>query len=136
MKEKFVLDSYALLAFFQGGAGGRQVKEILKRARAKRASVHVSVVNMGEIFYIIARRYGFEKAREIMDDIESLPIAVEEAGLERVLKATAIKEKSSVAYANAFAAALAEELKAVLVTGDTEFKKLGSIDILWLYPQN
>ena len=136
MKEKFVLDSYALLAFFQGGAGGRQVKEILKRALAKRASVHVSVVNMGEIFYIIARRYGFEKAREIMDDIEGLPIAVEEAGLERVLKATAIKEKSSVAYANAFAAALAEELKAVLVTGDTEFKKLGSIDILWLYPQN
>jgi len=132
MKEKFVLDSYALLAFFQGGAGGRQVKEILKRALAKRASVHVSVVNMGEIFYIIARRYGFEKAREIMDDIEGLPIAVEEAGLERVLKATAIKEKSSVAYANAFAAALAEELKAVLVTGDTEFKKLGSIEILWL----
>jgi len=132
MKEKFVLDSYALLAFFQGGSEGRRVKEILKKARAKRASVHVSAVNMGEIYYVIARKYGFEKAREIMDDIERLPIVIEEAGLERVLKATAIKEKTSVAYANAFAAALAEEFKAVLITGDAEFNKLKSIEILWL----
>ena len=132
-KKRFVFDSYAFLAFFQGEPGGRQVKEILTLALEGEVVVYVSAINIGEIFYISARKFGFEKAQEIINDLKRLPVTIEEIDLEKVLEAASIKAKFPLAYADAFAAALAERLDAVLVTGDPEFKALKeSISILWL----
>jgi len=132
-KRRYVFDSYALLAFFQGEAGGFQVRGLLDLAFRGEASVHLSYINLGEVFYIVERRFGGKKAREIVQDIQRLLMKLECPDLERVLEAAAIKAKFPVAYADAFAAALAKELGAVLVTGDPEFKRLGGhIEILWL----
>jgi PIN domain nuclease of toxin-antitoxin system len=49
--KNFVLDSFALLAYFQGEPGGTTVRDILKEASAGSVSVMLSVVNLGEIYY-------------------------------------------------------------------------------------
>lgn len=50
-----------------------------------------------------------------------------------VLAAAHIKANYAVSYADAFAIALAQELKATVVTGDPEFGGVEKmVDILWL----
>jgi predicted nucleic acid-binding protein len=53
--------------------------------------------------------------------------------VKRLLEAAEIKAKHMVSYADAFGAALAQELRAKLVTGDPEFKKLEpELAVMWL----
>jgi PIN domain nuclease of toxin-antitoxin system len=53
-RPKYILDSYALLAYFQAEPTGVKVRNILKEASAGAASVFLSVISLGEIYYIIA----------------------------------------------------------------------------------
>lgn len=132
-KQRFVLDSYALLAYLQAEPGGEWVRDLLKKASTGKASVFLSIISLGEIYYIIARKRGEDTAGAIVEDISSLPVEQLEAGTERVLNAAAIKAGYPVSYADAFAAAAALEFSAILVTGDPEFKALESrISIRWL----
>ena len=132
-KPKYILDSYALLAYFQGEHGGEQVRKILKEASTGQAQVSLSVINLGEIYYIISRRRGEELARSIVDDMALLPIELLAATTERILHAVSIKARYSVSYADAFVIAGAEELFASILTGDPEFKEIESwIDVFWL----
>jgi len=60
--------------------------------------------------------------------LEILPV-----GRELAMIAAHIKARHAMAYADAFAAALAQETAATLVTGDPEFKLLEPIlNIHWL----
>ena len=50
-----------------------------------------------------------------------------------MLAAARLKARYAISYADAFAVALAQELGAPVVTGDTEFEQVESlIDVLWL----
>jgi len=50
-----------------------------------------------------------------------------------VMRAAYLKAQYPISYADAFAAALAEQEKAILVTGDPDFKRLEkTIKIQWL----
>ncbi len=132
-RKRFVLDSYAILAFFQKKAGSDVVYDLFKKALSQKVLLFLSIINLGEIFYITAKRLSLSEAKEITNDIQSLPIQIEEAPFDRVLKAAEIKASYPLSYADSFAAALAEELEATLITGDPEFKSLGDrISILWL----
>ena len=132
-KIKYVLDSYALLAYFQAEAGGRKVRRILKEASAGRASALLSVINLGEIYYIVARKKGKKNALAIVADVDQLPIDLVEAGTDRVLAAAEVKAAYPLSYADAFVAAAAKEFSATIVTGDPEFKQLEShLSVSWL----
>ena len=53
--------------------------------------------------------------------------------MDRVIGAAHVKARFPVSYADAFVVALAQELKATIVTADPEFKKVESLaSILWL----
>lgn len=134
MKEtKFILDSYALLAYFQAESGGEKVYEILKKSRQGNVSTFVSIINLGEIYYIIARKRGKAAAKEVIQSISSLPVSVLDVSAERVFAAAEIKSDNNLAYADAFVASAALELSSVIVTGDPEFKALESyVSILWI----
>jgi ribonuclease VapC len=132
-KPKYVLDSYALLAFFQAEPGGEKVHRILKEAFDGRCIAFLSVISLGEIFYIVARRRGRETARAILEDVSRLPLNLVDAGMDRVLAAAEMKARHPISYADAFVAAAAEELSAILVTGDPELKQVVPVDsLLWL----
>jgi predicted nucleic acid-binding protein len=130
---KYVLDSYALLAYFQAEAGGSKVRHILKEASAGRASVLLSVINLGEIYYIVARKRDKATALAIVADVSRLPVDLLDAGTERVLAAADVKAHHPLSYADAFVAAAAEEFAATIVTGDPEFKQVESrVAVSWL----
>ena len=132
-KPMYVLDSFALLAYFQAEPGGLKVKDLLKKASVKKAEAFLSILNLGEIIYITERRLGRNTADETLTDISHLPIQLVETNLERVLAAAHIKANYAISYADAFVISLAQELKATIVTADPEFKKVQVFsNVLWL----
>lgn len=126
-KPRYVLDSFALPAYFQGESAALKVKEILEQARDEEAVVFLSLINLGEILYTVERRLGRDVSREILQDILALPVRLAEVTLERVLSAAGIKASFPLSYADAFAAALAQEMAAPVVTGDPEYKRVESM---------
>ena len=69
----------------------------------------------------------------MLEDIRRLPITLCGFDEKRVIAAAHVKARHPVSYADAFAVALAQELKAVVVTGDPEFKKVEPlVSVLWL----
>ena len=132
-KPIYVLDSFAILAYFQAEPGGTKVKELLKQAKAGDTMTYLSLINLGEVIYTTGRKLDNDRAREILDDIMLLPIQLAEVTMARVLAAAQIKTQYPISYADAFAVALSQELKAAIVTGDPEFKQVESIvTLFWL----
>ena len=122
MDSAYVLDSYALLAHFEDEAGGEKVRKILRAASAGKSRLFLSVINLGELYYISLRERGREMAEQILFLMEQLPIDIVNADVEMTLEAAKLKGSHPVAYADCFAAALAIQKNAKVVTGDPEFK--------------
>ena len=132
-RPKYLLDSYALLAYFQAEPAGAKVRNILKEAVAGASAAFLSVISLGEIYYIVARKRGEEKAGAITEDIPRLPVGLVDATKERVLAAARVKAQHPVSYADAFVVATAIEFAATIVTGDPDFKETESrAAVLWL----
>lgn len=94
----------------------------------------MSIVNFGEVFYRTGKLYGIAEATRTERRIRALPINIIAPVEETlVMRAAYIKAQFPISYADAFAAALAEQEKAILVTGDPDFKRLEkTIKIQWL----
>ena len=128
-----MLDSFAVLSFFQAEEGSEKVQGILELAMANRVMACLSAINLGEIYCITTRKLGRDVAEELLDDIGRLPIRIEDVSLERILDASRIKAEYPLAYADAFAVSLGKELGMPIVTGDPEFKAVESlVEIVWL----
>ena len=131
--ERYVMDSHALFALLQKEKGHESVVRLIERAEANDATLYLSLINWGEIFYIVEREQGVQVAEELAGDIDTLPIVLSGVDRVRVESAAHIKSKYAMSYADAFAVALARELDATLVTGDPEFKAVEKmVSVLWL----
>ena len=132
-RPKYILDSYALLAYFQAEPAGAKVRNILKVAAAGSAKAFLSFISLVEIYDIVARKRGEEKAGAITEDISRLPIDLVDVTKERVLAAARVKAQHPVSYADAFVVATGIEFTATIVTGDPEFKETEfRVAVLWL----
>lgn len=131
-----VLDSWALIAFFEDEAAAEEVEKLLVRAGAGTHKLLLCVVNWGEIYYNTMRKVSREAAEQKAKEIAGLTIevvGVDGEEMELVRQAAIYKATRRLSYADAFAAALAKIRNAELVTGDPEFKDLeGEIKISWL----
>jgi ribonuclease VapC len=130
-----VLDSWALIAFFEDEPAADAVEEMLHLATLERQKLYLSVVNWAEVYYNTMREVSRKEADARADEIASLPIDIIGVGDDLKLTRLAAQFKAShkLSLADAFAAALAKEKKAELVTGDQEFKALAKeIKIHWL----
>lgn len=126
----YVLDSFALLVFFQQEQGWERVRELIRDATEGKAELHMSVINLAEVKYILARR-GKAQSR-VMAALEALPIniASADAHVESVIE---IKAQYPISLADCFAAALALDLDCPVITADPEFEKLkGILRVEWL----
>jgi predicted nucleic acid-binding protein len=121
-----VLDANALIGFFEGRLGvSEKVRRLLGEALQQETPLLMSAVNWGEVFYMEWRYHGEMKARQIEAGMQVMPILVISVDLERASRAGALKQKHGLGYADAFAAELAIERGAWLVTADPEFSKAG-----------
>ena len=120
----FVLDSYALLAFFRNEEGSEKIELLLTEAAADKHELYITNINAGEVYYISYRKDGAAKAELAWKALKQFPINIIDADLEFTLIAAKLKAKYSISYADAFAAALTIKRKATLLTGDDEFHAL------------
>jgi predicted nucleic acid-binding protein len=125
VKTKSVLDAFALLAYLKEEAGHARVKKILASAGSV---LFINAMNLGEVYYILARSRGIRTAEFFLSNIlPSLPVIVIENSLEDVIEAARLKARYSLSFADCFAASTAIREHATLVTGDPEFRKLGKV---------
>jgi uncharacterized protein with PIN domain len=128
-----VLDSYALMAFFEDEPGADFVRGLIHKAVESDTHLLMSVVNLGEVWYSIARNNSPEIADQYIHEIKGMGIEIVEADWTLTRQAAVFKANGNISYADCFAAALAKIKKADLVTGDNEFKLLDNeIKIYWI----
>ena len=125
MKPRFVLDAWAVLALLQKEEpAASRVKQLLEETGKGDVELFISVINLGEVYYCIGKAKGESEARETLDDIRRLTLTVVPVTDEAVFNAARLKMSYAISYADAFAAAAAEELDAVLVSGDPGLEQL------------
>ena len=131
MKKKALLDSYALLCYLKKENNWKAVKAALSSGEI---SCFLNELNAGEVYYILARNRGAAQADYFLDVIlPSLPLKIISNNFDLIIKASRLKAKHPISYMDCFAAATAAQEKAVLLTGDPEFKKVENlIEIEWL----
>jgi len=130
---KKILDAHGLLVFLEKEAGFEKVESFFVSAVEKDNYLLMTTVNFGEVYYIVLRECGQEKAHEIEKIIRTLPIEVVDVDIHLAIEAARFKATNKISYADCFAAALTKLHKGELVTGDKEFKALeDEVKILWI----
>jgi len=133
-KNKYVLDSWALIAWLENQDGADKVADLISKAKNNDIELCDNVLNLGEVYYISMRKKGEQVADTIIENIEKLPLEIIEP-LDRamIMLASKIKANHTIALADVFCAATASIKEAIIATGDSEFKQLESeYNIYWL----
>ncbi len=128
-----VLDSWSVIAYLEDEPAGTKVADLIANAHEEGIPILMSVVNIGEVWHILTRRVSEGEAEDSIKELHNLRIEFVNADWELTKEAARFKSKHKMSYADCFAAALAIGKKAVLVTGDNEFRQLTEdIKIHWL----
>ena len=131
--KNIVFDSWPLIAFFEEEPAAAEVEKLFLKSRTNNSTMIISTVNLGEIWYTVARAHSKSDAEKIIKEIRQIRIHAEVASWKIAEIAAEFKYRGGISYADCFAAALAKIKKAPLVTGDKEFKQLeDEIDIIWV----
>ncbi len=132
--EMYVLDSYALLVLFKQQEGWEEVKRLLDEAEQTKQKLQMSLINWGEVLYISLVSSGKERMEATERIINFFPISIIPPDQTITRLAAEFKATGGISYADCFAAALAIEEDATLVTGDPEFKRLEKkgLKVLWI----
>ena len=121
-----------MLASYLREPGATRVSELLLDLQN---DCWMSIINVGELYYKVARQENINVAEEARVWLNSFPILFVDVDWPMTRQAASIKATYPLAYADCFAAALAQQLDAALVTGHREFEQLqraGLIDVEWL----
>lgn len=128
-----VLDSWAVVAYLEDEAAGERVADIIADANDDGTPLLMSVVNLGEVWHLIARGTSVEEAERSLTEIRQLGVKTIEADWQLTREAAGLKARHGMPYTDCFAAALAKQRKAHLVTGDPDFAQLEKeVQIIWL----
>jgi len=133
MTKTYVLDANALLDLIEAGPGFVKVEQLLQADLRNQVLVLTSVLNWGEVFYLLWQRRGEEKARQTIANLSRLPLQIVVVDFFQALQAGELKALHKIPYVDCMTAALAILHQAVLVTSDRDFEKLGRhFPILWI----
>ncbi|MBX3052111.1 MAG: type II toxin-antitoxin system VapC family toxin [Caldilineaceae bacterium] len=126
---RYVLDAWALLAFLQKEEpAATRMSSLLHQAKAPSdIELYASVLNLGEVYYRIAKRKNETAAYQTLALFRRLSMRPVSATDERVYAAARFKGRFAVSYADAFACTTSQELDAILLTGDPEIIHLSGL---------
>jgi len=128
-----VLDSWAVLAYLEDEAPAEKIGNIISDAHDDDIPLFMSVLNVGEVWYIVAREASPLDADRSIAQLRQLGIRFVEADWLLAYEAAKYKAKNRMSYADCFAAAVTKQKNAVLLTGDPEFKQVErDISVSWL----
>jgi len=100
------------------------VETSLQQAEAGELRLLMSWINVGEVYYIAARRHDRARADAFLKRLASLPVRLVLPEESDIIAAARLKSARRLAYADAFAAALAMREQAAVITGDPEIRVL------------
>jgi len=132
-KQRSLLDSYAILALLNDEPGAEVVADLLRAGARDEDPLLVNEINVGEVYYIVAKHRSLTEAERVLRYLETLPLEIVSNGYAEVIDAARIKARFSLSYADAFAVSTAIWLGVRVVTGDPEFAVVeDTVDIVWL----
>jgi ribonuclease VapC len=132
-KTRRLLDSYAILAFLNDEDGADHVARLLENAARDGLPLLVNEINVGEVYYIVAKHRSQDAAEQVLLHLDRLPLELAANSFDDVMEAARLKARLPLSYADAFALATAIRFGARLVTGDPEFAAAGHlVEVEWL----
>ena len=111
-----VLDSFAILALVNDERGAAEVAELLRSAMESGQTLYINEINVGEVYYIVAKHRSPGAAERVLDHLRTLPLDFVPNSWSDVLDAARVKAAHPLSYADAFAVSTARRLGAVLTT--------------------
>ena len=130
-KAKYVLDSFAILAYLAAEEGADVVEDLLNRAESGGVNLYLNYVNLGGVYYITFREKDVNEANETIVLVKRMPIEFVQVDERIALIAGRVKATYSMSYADAFVVATAIVKEAKIVTGDPEFESV-DLQVLWI----
>ncbi len=128
-----VLDSWAIMCYLEDEPAAEKVGKVLGNSLSNRIPLLMSVINAGEIWYIVGRRRSEKDADATIVWLREIGVKFIDADWQLTKTAATFKVKGNISYADCHAAAVAKHYKATLFTGDLEFVGLeNAVDIEWL----
>jgi ribonuclease VapC len=111
---------------------GNFVGNLLQEAEHGQTRLWMSAINVGEVYYFLRKQHSEPLAESWRESSRTLPVTIVVPSIDDIWSAAEIKSQFPVAYADAFAAALARKQDCPLVTGDPEFRRVDSLEIDWI----
>lgn len=118
------MDASELMSFFEDRSGADKVEALLAEAAEKKGRLLISVIDWGEVFYSVWRTHGERAAEAKAREIGQLPIELVAVDLDLARLVASLKAEHNLLHADCFAAALAQDIKATLVTSDKDFRRV------------
>jgi predicted nucleic acid-binding protein len=128
-----VLDSWAILEWISGRQPATDlVGKLLAEAEAGETRLLMSAINVGEVYYFLMKHHSQDLAESWRESSRTLPVTMEVPTAEDIWSAASLKGRFAIAYADAFAAALAQKYNCPLVTGDPELRQVDQLELDWI----
>lgn len=108
------------------------VMSLLNEAEKGQTRLLISAINVGEVCYFLRKDHNEDLAVSWRDSSRTLPATIEVPTIEDIWAAASLKGGYPIAYADAFAAALAQKYQCALVTGDPEFRRVDQLELDWI----
>jgi ribonuclease VapC len=112
-------------------ATGR-VAKLLGEAEEGRIRLLMSAINVGEVYYFLKKHHSEALAESWRECSRTLPATIEVPSSDDIWNAASLKARFPIAYADAFAAALAQKHNCPLATGDPELRRVNQLDLDWI----
>lgn len=122
-KMNYLLDTEALIAFFNNEEGADKVESILREIDENKAEGFISAITLTELYYLYSRRIGERVAKERIAQLKRSNLQVVPITEDIALKAGEYKIQT-IPIADALIAACAHFIEAPVVTNDEHFEKV------------
>ena len=130
-----VLDSWPILEWIKERQPATDIVEnLLAGAESGAARLLMSAINVGEVYYFVRKYHGETLAKSWRESSGTLPITIEVPAATEIWDAALLKGRYPIAYADAFAAALALKYRCPLLTGDPDFRTVPDLELDWIGP--
>ena len=128
-----VLDSWPIVEWIKGRQPATDVvATLLKESEAGTARLFMSAINIGEVYYYLRKQHSEKLSEWWRGSSRALPVTIEVPTADDIWDAALLKGKYPIAYADAFAAALALKHRCPLLTGDPELRSIADLDLDWI----
>ncbi len=128
-----VLDTWPILEWMNRRQPATDaVERLFDDSLAGTARVFMSAINAGEVYYFLRKKHSERIAESWRESSRTLPVTIEVPTMDEIWDAALLKGQYPMAYADAFAAALAHKYRCPLITGDPEFRLIPGLELDWI----